>query len=120
MNVFNIALSGMQAAQAQLNTTANNLANLDTPGYQAQQADFVDISTGGAAQSGTTTSKTRGPNLPDGQEGANVDPATELVNLTRAKLLYSANAAVIRVGQQMTGSLLDMFDNEDHADRDAG
>jgi flagellar hook protein FlgE len=118
MNVFNIALSGLQAAQTQLNTTANNVANLDTPGYKSQGVDSVDISGGGVAASVTTNnspaSSASGSADPELSQGSNVDLASEMMNLTRAKLLYAANAAVIRVGQQMTGALLDMFDNQDH------
>ena len=33
MDALNIAASGLQAAQAQLNVTANNIANQNTPGY---------------------------------------------------------------------------------------
>ncbi|HET6248272.1 MAG TPA: flagellar basal body protein [Tepidisphaeraceae bacterium] len=111
MDVFNIALSGLQAAQTQLNVTANNVANLDTPGYQAQRADLVDLSPAGVAVSGISRDQTPGPVQSDGTQGSNVDLATEMVNLTRGQLLYSANAAVLRVGQKMTGALLDMFDN---------
>ena len=118
MNVFGIALSGMQAAAAQLNATADNVANLETPGYQAQRVDLVDLSTGGVAVSGISRDTNPGPAEPDGQEGSNVDLATEMMNLTRSKLLYSANAAVLRVGQKMTGALLDMFDNQDHEHHD--
>ena len=118
MNVFGIALSGMQAAQAQLNVTAQNVANSGTPGYQAARVDLVDLSTGGVAVDDISNDTTPGPLAPDGSNGSNVDLGSEMINLTRAKLLYSANAAVLRVGEQMTGSLLDMFDNQDdrHAD----
>ena len=114
MNVLGIALSGMQAAQAQLNATATNVANLNTPGYKAQGVDRVDISGGGVAVGGTSYSPTPRPAQPDGTPGSNVDLGSEMLNLTRAQLLYSANAAVVRVGQRMTGALLDMFDNQDH------
>jgi flagellar hook protein FlgE len=118
MNVFGIALSGMQAAQAQLNVTAQNIANLETPGYQSQRVDLADLSTGGVAIAGISNDPAAGPATPDGVAGSNVDLGSELINLTRAKLLYSANAAVVKVGQRMTGALLDMFDNQDHQNVD--
>ena len=116
MNVSDIALSGMQAAQAQLNVTAQNIANVDTPGYQAERVDLVDLSTGGVGVGGISTDPTPGPHPPGVTRGSHVDLASEMINLTRAKLLYSANAAVLMVGQRMTGALLDMFDNQDHRD----
>lgn len=114
MNVLGIALSGMQAAQTLLNVTAQNVANSDTPGYQAQRVDLVDLSTGGVAVGGISTDPTSAPSQGDGTQGSNVNLASEMINLTRAKLLYSASAAVLMVGQRMTGSLLDMFDNQNH------
>ena len=38
---LNIASSGMSAYQVALNTTANNISNLRTPGYTRQQANRV-------------------------------------------------------------------------------
>jgi flagellar hook protein FlgE len=39
-----------------------------------------------------------------------VDLASEMVSLRQGQLLYQANAAVVRVGDRLTGTLLDMFD----------
>jgi flagellar hook-associated protein 1 FlgK len=43
MSLINIALTGTQAAQAGLNTTSQNIANVATPGYTRQQALFVAV-----------------------------------------------------------------------------
>ncbi|HWU68779.1 MAG TPA: flagellar hook protein FlgE [Stenotrophobium sp.] len=40
---FGIALSGLNAAQADLNTTANNIANSNTTGFKQSSAQFGDI-----------------------------------------------------------------------------
>lgn len=40
---FNIALSGLNAAQAQLNVTSNNIANVETTGFKQSRAQFGDI-----------------------------------------------------------------------------
>lgn len=40
---FNTALSGLNAAQADLNTTANNIANVSTVGFKESRAEFADI-----------------------------------------------------------------------------
>ena len=109
MSVYDIAVSGLQAAQAQLNVAANNVANLDTPKYKSSSVDLVDISGGGVAVGGYSQDPSAGPILPDGQEGSNVDLATQLVNLSQAKNLYDANAAVINVANQTTGTLLDIL-----------
>ncbi len=38
-SIMNIATSGMQTAQSQLRVTADNIANVDTPGYVRKVAD---------------------------------------------------------------------------------
>ena len=40
---FNTALSGLNAAQADLNVTANNIANVGTIGFKESRAEFADI-----------------------------------------------------------------------------
>ena len=40
---FGIALSGLNAAQSDLNTTANNIANSDTTGFKSSTAQFAEL-----------------------------------------------------------------------------
>jgi flagellar hook protein FlgE len=40
---FNIALSGVAAAQRDLDTTANNIANVNTVGFKESRAEFGDV-----------------------------------------------------------------------------
>jgi flagellar hook protein FlgE len=40
---FGIALSGLNAAQADLNVTANNIANVDTTGFKSSTTEFSDL-----------------------------------------------------------------------------
>ncbi|WP_414830098.1 flagellar hook protein FlgE [Alteromonas sp. H39] len=40
---FNIALSGVSAAQKDLDTTANNIANVNTVGFKESRAEFGDV-----------------------------------------------------------------------------
>jgi flagellar hook protein FlgE len=40
---FNTALSGLNAAQADLNVTSNNIANVSTTGFKFSRAEFGDI-----------------------------------------------------------------------------
>lgn len=42
MNVFSIGLSGLEAAQTAINTTANNVSNVATPGYTEEVAQLAD------------------------------------------------------------------------------
>lgn len=40
---FNIALSGLNAAQKDLDVTSNNIANVGTVGFKESRAEFVDV-----------------------------------------------------------------------------
>ncbi len=40
---FNIALSGLNAASADLSTTTNNIANSNTTGFKSSRAEFADV-----------------------------------------------------------------------------
>jgi len=102
----------MQAASSMLGAAASNLAISDTPGYRATRVDLAALQGGGVAAGHVSQDPTHGPIQPDGKEGPNVDPARESINLTRAKVLYSANAAVYRMADRMTGRLLDVMDTD--------
>ena len=115
MDVFGIALSGRHAAQAQLLVGADNLANLDTPGFKASRVDLAEAPGGGVEVSGIEKDTTPGPLGSDGQEGSNVDLASEMIGLSRARTLYAANAMVVRTADQMTGTLLYIMDSHRHA-----
>ncbi|MEK0266024.1 flagellar hook protein FlgE [Stenotrophomonas rhizophila] len=40
---FNVSLSGINAANADLNVTANNIANVNTTGFKQSRAEFADL-----------------------------------------------------------------------------
>ena len=40
---FNVALSGLNAAQKDLDVTSNNIANVNTTGFKESRAEFVDV-----------------------------------------------------------------------------
>ncbi|MFX8000722.1 flagellar hook-basal body complex protein, partial [Acinetobacter baumannii] len=40
---FSVALSGLNAASADLGVTANNIANADTTGFKSSRAEFGDV-----------------------------------------------------------------------------
>ncbi|WOT06232.1 flagellar hook protein FlgE [Shewanella youngdeokensis] len=52
---FNIALSGISAAQKDLNTTANNIANVNTTGFKESRAEFSDVYASSIFSNGNTT-----------------------------------------------------------------
>jgi flagellar hook protein FlgE len=40
---FNIGLSGLYAANKQLDVTGNNIANVATTGFKSSRAEFADV-----------------------------------------------------------------------------
>ncbi|HLK58967.1 MAG TPA: flagellar basal body protein [Chthonomonadaceae bacterium] len=101
MDSITTALSGFQAASDRLDNAANNIANLNTPGYQAQEPN--QISTPSGVQVSFSTSTT-----PSNPETSNVDLTTQAVEVMMSQFSFASNAAVIRAQDEMTGSLLDI------------
>jgi flagellar hook-associated protein FlgK len=97
--LFSTALSGLNAAGAVINTAASNIANVETPGYKAGRVELASAPNGDGVEVAGVT-----------REG-DVDLVNEVVSLRQGQLLYRANAAVVRVGDRLTGTLLDMFDS---------
>jgi flagellar hook-associated protein FlgK len=113
--IFSTARSGLNAASAIINTAASNIANLDSSGYKARRVNLSSAPDNGGVQvDSITADPTAGVPDDQGQELSNVDLPTEIVNLKLGAILYNANAAVVRVADQMTGTLLDMFDSDHH------
>lgn len=96
---MNTALSGMLAQQQRAASTANNVANALTPGYdrlvtstKAHAGGGVSAST---AASGTTTLA----------EGSNVDLAQEAVDMIETTMAFKANVSVFEAGADMWEAL---------------
>ena len=94
-SISSIALSGMNAAQAQLDTSAGNVANAQTEGYRRRAVQQSPQADGGVATQVVTTAKP-GPAL-----------ETDLVNQLQAKNAFLANLAVFKTSNAMAGALLD-------------
>lgn len=94
-SIQTISFSGMRAAQASLDASAHNIANLSTGGFHRQEV--VQSTT---VDGGVTTSVSRAA-----QEGS--APEADVVARLAAKNQFLANLAVFRTGDQMLGSLLD-------------
>ena len=109
-SLFSTALSGLNAAGAIVNTAASNIANAETKGYKAARVGLAESNDGGVEVASITRDQRPGGLDENGDELSNVDLATEAVHLRQGAILYKANAAVLRVGDDLMGTLLDMFD----------
>ncbi len=76
---FQTALSALNATSAGIDTTSNNLANLNTTGFKASNVSFQDL----VAQSSGTVSHA--------QAGAGVGRATSTRNFTQGSIATTAN-----------------------------
>ena len=102
MVTFNASVSGMNAAWTQMGVAANNIANLNTDGYRAQNVNFVSTPDGGVrAASAPSSPGDAAPN------GSNVDPAVEMERAQTGSMYFQANAKVVQTQDQMVGTLLD-------------
>jgi flagellar hook protein FlgE len=121
MDVFSVALSGMQAAQQMLQTASNNIANLNTPGFQAQQLDLDDDSTDVDDASEISGVDEDDPDMnsledSDASDVGDESLESQIVDLRQAAFLYDSNAMVIRAQNQMIGSLVNVLDRDDDDD----
>lgn len=102
MNAFTTAAAGIQAASSRLANAANNIANMNTPGFRAQEPAQADTPAGVQVRfSPTTTSASN--------ETSNVDLPNQMVELITARHSVALNTAVIHSQDSMTQSLLDIL-----------
>ena len=94
-SISSIASSGMAAAQTRLQTSAHNMANLQTDGFKRQQVTQTAESGGGVS---TTLSKADKP-------GNALE--SDVVSQLQAKNEFLANLAVFKTANKMQGALLD-------------
>lgn len=83
MRALKIAATGMTAQQMRVETISNNLANMNTTGYNARRAEFADLHYQQMARAGTVNASD-GTVLPTGiQLGLGVRPAAVTIELAQ-------------------------------------
>ena len=111
---INSSLSALLGLQKKLESTANNVANVDSDGYKKTRVTLLE-----GAQGGVTANvqkvEDQGPlayeQTAKGDqlvEKSNVDLTQELPDLMITKRSYQANLKAIRTEDEMLGSLLDI------------
>lgn len=106
--VLGYALDGLSLRQ---NTIADNLANIDTPGFRASAVDFESVLRGAigagstadgamARQLGGLSPITEDANTPAGENGNNVDLRKESLAAIQSQFMY----------QMVARSVSDRFD----------
>jgi flagellar hook protein FlgE len=100
-SVLKTAASGLNAASLRASSAANNIANINTAGYEATTVSQQTIRSGtnpggGAAVSAQLIGSGLAPDL--GQE---------IVRLIEAETTYRANAALLRTASELSRDTLD-------------
>lgn len=89
MRALDIAATGMSAQQLRVDVIANNLANMNTTGYNARRADFADLHYQQMVRAGAI-SAADGTVVPTGvQVGLGVRPAAVSINMAQGALAAS-------------------------------
>jgi flagellar basal-body rod protein FlgC len=119
-----VSASGLVAQAQRLNVVSQNIANVDTPGYQRKQAEFKEMfdtfeGTDGVAvlKIGRDTSpakKIYDPAHPLADDtghynGSNVSTMVEMADAREAQRSYEANLRSFDNARQMSRSLLELL-----------
>lgn len=91
------ALTGIGAAQERLRASAQNVANLSTPGYRREAVSLATLPN----EAGVKVSRTQ-------EAQAGVSAERELVEQRSATYSYVANLRVLQTQINTTGALLDI------------
>lgn len=94
--ISSTALSGLNAASLQLQSSAHNIANLQTPDFRRQQV-LQQAQPGGGVSASLTRAEVPGDAL-----------AEDIVNQMQSSVVYRANLKSLRVERDLLGSLLDV------------
>lgn len=106
----------MNAAQKRFAVSAENIVNVNTPGYRAKQADQIDTGHGPAviisqppATATESDSDAVDPDLVFDLADNDVDLAEEFVDMIRSKTAFQASAKVMKAQDELVQGFLDIF-----------
>jgi flagellar basal-body rod protein FlgC len=112
------AASGMEAQAMRLRHVSENIANVDTPGYQRKLTSFSEelgrVEIGRVRLDRTEATPIYDPGHPMADEtghydGSNVDLVMEIADAREAQRSYEANLRVFDQARQMTQSLFELL-----------
>ncbi|MEB3288129.1 MAG: flagellar basal body protein [Vampirovibrionales bacterium] len=104
---LNISASGLRDAQARMDAVANNVANANTPGFEADRIDAKADVSGGVTPEVAPKEQLEALDMASRDKLlSNTDLPTELVNMIQAKAAYQANASAIERNQDTWRELM--------------
>lgn len=123
-NALTVLSSGMRGQGQRLRHIAENIANVDTPGYRRKTIEFratvEDGQRTGAIQAGPVRlSQGQLPSIHDPEhpmadaqgyhDGSNVELVTELADAREAQRTYEANLKMFEQVRRMSSQLMDIL-----------
>lgn len=93
--IMNTAASGLLAQDTLLGAVANNIANLQTPGYGREVTNFSSFSPTGVQATVTQDTPATVPGASD------VDPTTEITDMIESEAGFDANAAAFETAADL-------------------
>ncbi len=124
VSALHLAASGMRAQSERLRHTAENIANVDTPGYRRKLVTFEEATRFGRPSGEVEASRLRldqkdlprlyDPSHPMADEdgyylGSNVDLVIEIADSREAGRSYEANLKMFEQTRQMGASLMELL-----------
>lgn len=124
MKSMTVAASGMSAQSARLRISAENISNVDTPGYRRKVVPFKQVAdqetgaqvvrTGRQFLDQSELQKIYDPSHPMSDtggyyEGSNVNMLVEIADSREAQRSYEANLKIFDQSRKMASSLLDLL-----------
>lgn len=111
INPVSLSASGIKAAFDSIDVSANNVANVNTDGFKSDTAAFSEGGNGGVVVN-LRKSNTPGPTyLKDGKMAvaSNTDLVQETAAQISAKVMASANMAVLKTADEMEKNIIDIL-----------
>lgn len=105
LNSVSSAVSGLQAADARIQVSAHNTANLSTDGFVPLRAQAHEVPSGGVRV--TISREAREANEPtDIREPSKTDLVQEVVSQQSAVMAYRANIASLKTADDISGVII--------------
>ena len=119
VNALNTSVSALLANQFRQDVTANNIANVNTDGFEASSVATADRAYINDIGTGTQVTATYKPerqapmamnpvNPGEMVEQSNTDLVVEMTNMISAQNAYSANIPMARTVEEMNQTLMDL------------
>lgn len=105
---LNSGASSLKAFQTALDSSAHNVANASTKGFQPQVATFSELENGGVVVNISQSSARLADPAQQAELDSGTDFATEIINSLQYQSRYELAAKLIKTSDEMLGTLIDI------------